>query len=352
MPIEASVEDWRIVKKRWEAWWDCDIFDRVVTCISAPRDGVESTAAREADPKTRWTDVDYLIRSMHDQIRNTWYGGEGLPLFYHGWSVGHSLMFGCKPHFAQDTIWVEPVPRDGLTFEEWEDHPWWTWILEATKKVTRASRGEYFVLPVWGNHAGDNLALICGSEQLAMDVALDPDWVAAAVKRISDILMTQFDRLWELVQASELGIEGSVNYCGCWSPGKTLGFDCDISCMVSPDAFQRMFLPPLVETMHSVDHRIYHLDGPCALHHLDALLDLPELHAIQWVPGAGQEEIMQWVPLLQRIQTAGKAIQVSVAPDEVEPLMAVLRREGLCLCTRSTSEGEGRRLLERVSQSV
>jgi hypothetical protein len=350
--MEASVEDWSIVKKRWEAWWDCDMFDRVVTCISAPRDGVQSTAVQEVDPETKWTDVDFMIRRMREEMRSTWNGGEGLPLFYHGWSVGHSLVFGCKPHFTPETIWVEPVALDELTFDEWEDHPWWSWILEATERVTRASQGEYFVMPMWGNHAGDTFALIRGTEQLAMDVAVNPEWLATAVKRTSDILMRQFDRLWELVQAAELGIQGSVNYCGCWSPGRTLGFDCDISCMVSPDAFQRIFLSPLIQTMHSVDHRIYHLDGPCALHHLDALLDLPELHAIQWVPGSGRGEIMQWVPLLQRIQARGKAIQVFVAPHEVQPLLAELQPEGLCLRTWSTSESEGRRLLEQVAQSL
>lgn len=353
MPIEAIVEDWPLVKKRWEAWWNGDLLDRVVTCISAPRDGIQSTAVHEVDPETKWTDVDFMIRRMRKEMRDTWYGGERLPLFYHGWSVGHSLMFGCEPRFAPETIWVaSPASAKQAypTFDGWEDHPWWSWMQQATEKATRASRGEYFVMPMWGNHAGDNLALIRGSEQLAMDVALNPDRVAAAVRRFSDILMEQFDHLWEVVQSPDSGIQGSVNYCGCWSPGKTMGFDCDVSCMVSPDAFQRIFLPPLIETMHSVDHRIYHLDGTGALHHLDALLGLPEIHAIQWVPGAGREEIMQWVPLLQRIQEKGKAIQVSVAPHEVEPLLAELRPEGLCLCTRSASESEGRRLLERVAQ--
>ena len=351
--IETIVEDWPLVKKRWEAWWDCDMIDRVVMCITSPRDGMQSTACEEVDAETKWTDVDFMIRCTREKMRGTWYGGEKLPLFYHGWSVGHSLMFGCSPRFEQETIWVDraPLGENGRpNFDGWEDHPWWSWMVEATTKAVRASRGEYFVMPMWGNHAGDNLALIRGVGQLAIDIAVNSDWVAEAVRLLSGILLRQFDHLWNLVQSPDLALQGSVNYCGCWSPGKTLGFDCDISCMMSPSDFRRIFLPPLAQTMHSVDHRIYHLDGPGALHHLDTLLDLPELHAIQWVPGAGQERIMQWVPLLQRIQDSGKAIQVSVVADEVEPLLAELRPAGLCILTRCGSESEGRKLLQRAAR--
>jgi len=67
--------------------------------------------------------------------------------------------------------------------------------------------------------------------------------------------------------------------------------------------------------MHTVDHRIYHLDGPGAIHHLDTLLNLPELHAIQWVPGAGVTGgITQWVPLILRVQSKGKSIVVYAGP--------------------------------------
>ena len=353
MGIETIVEDWPLVKKRWEAWWNCELFDRVVTCISAPRDHVQPAAVEEVDIETQWTDVDCMIRRMRAGIRSTWCGGERLPLFDHRWAVGNSLMFGCKPHFTPRTVWVDPqaVGEDAYpTFDGWQNNPWWGWMQQATEKAARASRGEYFVTPNWGNHAGDLLASIRGTEQLAIDVAVNPDWVATAVKLLSDILMEQFDRLWEVILAPEVRTEGTLNGCACWSPGKTMAFDCDFSCMISPDAFQRLFLGPLIETMHTVDRRIYHLDGANALHHLDTLLDLPELHAIEWVPGVGREEIMQWVPLLRHIQGKGKAIQVSVAPHEVEPLLAELQPEGLCLCTHSASESEGRRLLERVAQ--
>jgi len=347
------VEDWPLARKRWEAWWHGDLFDRVVTCIAAPREGVKPAPVPESNPETQWMDADFMIRRTREEIRTTWYGGERVPLFWHNWSVGHALMFGCRPHFTPDTVWADPAPAaaNGYpSFDGWERHPHWAWLVRATEQAVAASRGEYFVMPMWGNHAVDNLAVVRGAEQLAIDVAENPGWVADAVERLSGILMEQFDRLWQIVRPPGRETDGSVNYCGCWSPAKTMGFDCDFSCMVSPDAFRRLFLPPLLQTMHTVDHRIYHLDGVCALQHLDTLLELPEIHAIQWVPGAGREAILQWVPMLQRIQAKGKALHLSVAPQEIEPLLRTLRPQGLCLCTYTASESEGRRLLKQITE--
>ena len=352
MSIEEIIEDWATVKKRWEAWWQREIYDRVPVQVTAPRDGIPPFESEEVDPKTQWTDVDFMIRRMSEQIRTTYYGGEALPYLRHAWSAGHSLYFGCEPHFESNTVWVDPAPlgKDGYpSFDGWRESPWWKWMLDSTEQASRASKGRYYVWPGWGNHAGDNLSLVRGTERLLMDIALDPEWVKRAVKTISDIQIEVFEELWRLVSPELTGVEGSIFYPGCWSPTRTMAFDCDVSCMFSNEVFRETFLPPLVETMHTVDHRIYHLDGPGAFHHLDTLLDLPELQAIQWVAGAGHREITQWIPLIQRIQSKGKGVQVGVTPEEIEPLLREVRPEGLLIRTSCETEDRARQLLDRVA---
>jgi hypothetical protein len=130
-----------------------------------------------------------------------------------------------------------------------------------------------------------------------------------------------------------------------------MGFDCDISCMLSPRQFEELFLPPLIETMHMVDHRIYHLDGTVALQHLDRLLDVPEIQAIQWVPGDGHEAVLQWVPLIRRIQKAGKGVQVCARPEDVPGLLNEVSARGLCIVTTCDSEQEARDLLDVASRT-
>jgi hypothetical protein len=116
--------------------------------------------------------------------------------------------------------------------------------------------------------------------------------------------MDSFGELWKIADQTVTGLEGSMAG-GIWSPGRGKEFSCDISCNLSPKQFEDLFRPPLIETMRTVDHRYYHLDGTVALHHLDGLLSVPEIHAIQWIPDAGHEAILEWVPLIRRIRALG-----------------------------------------------
>lgn len=359
MGIEEVIEDWGSVKLRFEAWWQHEIVDRPLLAVTAPRrrlDGepslpISNSSPNAAEVEAMWTDSAVMIQRQEQVLQRTYFGGEALPVFYHNWSAGHALYFGCTPHFTPDTVWVDPAPVDEHGYpilEGWEANPWWQWMQDCTVKAVQASRGRWFVMPVWGNQAGDNLGLVRGAEKLLLDIANNRTWVHQAIRQLSAIQIKTFARLWELVDPALAGVEGSINYVCCWSPQRTMAFDCDLSCMLSPRDFNELFLPSLRETMQTVQQRIYHLDGTVALQHLPVLLGLPELHAIQWLPGAGREAIAQWIPLIQRVQAAGKSIAVYMQPEEIPLLLRECKPEGLFINTACASEDEARRLIERV----
>jgi hypothetical protein len=64
------------------------------------------------------------------------------------------------------------------------------------------------------------------------------------------------------------------------------------------------------------------------LRFLDTLLALPEIHAIQWVPGAGNDYWAHWIKVYQRIQAAHKAFCLHVPMGDLDHLFDVLRPEG------------------------
>lgn len=353
--IETIKDDWETTKKRFAHWWANELCDRALVQVTAPKQGAQpgQWPGGAVDAETAWTHVEYMIWRTLEGIRTTYYGGEALPVLWHNWSVGHALLMGCEPRYAPDTVWTDPLPAaaDGyppIRFRR--EGRWWRWMRDSTLRAAQASQGRYFVMPAWGNHAADNLALIRGSQELMVDIAENPAWVRQAAREVSDILIEVHAALWPLVGEAVTGIEGSVNYCSMWSPGKTMGFDCDISCCISPPQFEDLFLPPLVETMRTVDHRIYHLDGTVALQHLDLLLSVPEIQAIQWVPGAGHDAILQWIPLIRRIQQAGKAVLVYAAAQDIPALLGAVSARALCIGTGCASEQEARDLLKVVER--
>jgi hypothetical protein len=80
-------------------------------------------------------------------------------------------------------------------------------------------------------------------------------------------------------------------------------------------------------------------------------MELPNVQAIQWVQGVGDDwPIMQWLPLIQRIQAAGKSVVVDLDLKDLEPIISALRPEGLLLCVPSESEEQELEILKRVER--
>ena len=93
-----------------------------------------------------------------------------------------------------------------------------------------------------------------------------------------------------------------------------------------------------------------HLDGHQCLCHLDHLLAIEPLDAIEWtpdptVPGGGSPE---WYPLYRRILGAGKSVQaIGVKPDEVIPLLDAVGGKGIYI---SVNTGGDRAAFEGVAE--
>ena len=99
--------------------------------------------------------------------------------------------------------------------------------------------------------------------------------------------------------------------------------------MISDEAFEELFVPGIIRECRHMDRCLYHLDGPQALRYLDRLLEIPEIHAIQWVPGAGQDYWADWIDVYRRIQAAGKAMQFWLPAKDLDRLFESLSPEGV-----------------------
>ena len=51
---------------------------------------------------------------------------------------------------------------------------------------------------------------------------------------------------------------------------------------------------------------MYHLDGPDAVKHIPMIADVKELTGIQYIPGAGNDDIKHALPVYRKIQELGK----------------------------------------------
>jgi hypothetical protein len=121
--------------------------------------------------------------------------------------------------------------------------------------------------------------------------------------------------------------------------------------MFSPEMFRKFVVPFLREQCAYLDYSMYHLDGNEQFRHLDALLEIEELDAIEWTPNAnlplGGDP--QWYGLYRRILDAGKSVQAYLVwPREIVPLLDAVGGRGVYILGMFRNRAE----VDAVAQEI
>lgn len=156
---------------------------------------------------------------------------------------------------------------------------------EAVAELIRLSKGEFPVSVTDNAGVMDALAEIRGTDALIMDMIADPEFVEEGVQRLLPIYKQTQQELFDLTYESN---GGSIqSWMQLWAPQRLAQMQCDLCVMISPEMFNRFVMPELEELCSFLDYPVYHFDGQEQIRHLDSLLSLKNLRAIQWTPVAG-----------------------------------------------------------------
>ena len=322
------------VTERFEAWWNCEIVDRPLVSIDVtPPPGPPLLKKRYDSLRERWMDTDFILDQFETSLRGRVFLAETIPIFCP--NLGPeivSTLFGAELEFGETTSWSKPVAAscfDLLKCEPDFDNRYWAWICRATDLSLQRGAGQWLTAVTDLHTNGDLAASLRTPQNLCMDLAEDLDGVAAAVERVTDYFPAIYDDLWSRIRAAG---QPSTTWLPSLHTGRSYALSCDFICMISPAMFERAILPSIVREMRFLERSLFHLDGPGALCHLDALLACPELNGVQWVYGAGNGPAARWVPVYQRIQTAHKCMMILCEDiGDAEAILPQLRPEGVWL---------------------
>lgn len=225
--------------------------------------------------------------------------------------------------------------------------------METIRELLELSKGDYPVSVTDNAGVIDALAAIRGTDNLLMDMITDPEFVEEGLQKLLPIYKQTEEALFDLVKENN---EGSVlTWMQLWAPERMAQMQCDMSVMISPEMFNRFVMPELEELCEFLDVPVYHFDGQEQIRHLDSLLSLDKLRAIQWTHVAGQPLTSEFIPVLQKIQQAGKNLILFPKPHEVEKLLDELSSTGLHLKidgVQTVAEAEElMKLIEKHSKS-
>ncbi|MCE5185937.1 MAG: uroporphyrinogen decarboxylase family protein [Planctomycetaceae bacterium] len=332
--------NWPQTQQHFISWWQCQglVLGSWGTGLdnSSPPHSIVSAPPAAADATQYHTDPDYVAQRLRYEMSRKVWPADILPA---AWpeigTVSIAPCLGAAARYSDDNVWYQPCITDPQTHPPLRfdpAHPSYR-ILEAlVRRSVEESRGNYLIgMPAIISNL-DVLAELRGIQNLLLDMIERPDWVHEKLQEIEIAYYSAFNAFYELIKAPDGSM--AFGYFMLWGPGKTGLLQCDAAALFSPRMFEQFVIPYLRQSVRFLDYSMFHIDGHQCLAHLDYLLELEGLDAIEWTPdpkvppgGSGH-----WYDLYRKILAAKKAVWVAnIDTEDVLPLLDAIGAQGVYL---------------------
>jgi len=349
-----SKPDFDQAVQRILAWFEQEVIDRPP--VRFTRHNAEYETVDDVwkdtwrDQKDKWFDEQYQIDHFLDQVRGKSFLGETFPVYWPNLGPNvFAALYGCPLEFAEVTSWAAPILSDYLRPPALD---WQSEYLRKLESLTRCALevcSGQFIVGYTDLHPGiDWLAALRGTEMLLMDLVENPEPIQQLLRACTADFLRLYDYFDGMLK--EAG-QPSISWMGIPSFGKMHIPSCDFATMISPRHFQEYVYPSLLTEVQHMTHNVFHVDGKGVARHLERILELPNIQAIQWVQGVGDDlPILQWTPLIRRVQTAGKSVVVDLSPTELEDFIEAVPPKGILLTMATETEAEEIAILQRLEK--
>jgi hypothetical protein len=342
--------------RRVEAWFAGEMLDRPPVRFMAHNafldSGADLAGLTAEERRARWLDPEYQIDRFLMSIEGSAFHGETFPVYFPNLGPDvYAAFYGAPLHFGEVTSWSTPIVHDWDDLDQLSfsfDNPYFQKLEELTRHALERCEGR-FMVGYTDLHPGlDCAAAWRDPQQLCIDMLDSPNQVS----RLAELAIADFETIYDhfdslLKAAGQL----SVSWMGIPSCGRMHIPSCDFANLISPAMFRQFGLPVLQREVRTMTHNVFHVDGKRVARHLDAILSVPDVHAIQWVQGVGDDQpIMQWTPLIRQLQARKMPVIVDLSQAELDDFMAAMRPEGLFLWIAANGEDEQLAIIRRLEQ--
>jgi hypothetical protein len=315
VPIDFSPERWEKVAANARAWWEGRLGRPLVQVCVGGRDPGRPRPSLPSRGFASHYDMSVPVEAIVDRwdydLSCTKFLGDAFPHVWPNFGAGVMAAFlGCRVRNTRDTTWFEPP--DGAELDELEfafdpDNAWLRRVEDLMRAAMDRWHGSVQVAMTDLGGTLDVLASFRPAQQLLMDLYDHPARVEELTWQLHELWWLYFDRLDAILRA------GANPAYTAWTPlfseKPYYMLQCDLCYMIGPAMFERFVLPELAACCRRLGNPAYHLDGPGQIPHLDMLLAIPELKAIQYVPTLAARDATKYPDLFRRVRGGGKLIQ-------------------------------------------
>jgi hypothetical protein len=357
-------DNWAETEERFKLWWEGKNSGRPLMRVVGKRKSPTEPLEIIGEPKTPeefYMDVENNIIRYRNYCKAHTFLGEAFPSFSVDLGPGSmALYLGAEPNFTWDTVWFKECIEDWDKYGDFvynQDNYWWKKHIEIIKKAKELSDVE-FIINIPDIIENIDIPLVMrGTENIIFDIMDEPDMIKKYLKQIDELYFKYYNQFYDIVKNED----GSSCYTvfSIWGPGKTAKIQCDFSAMMSPNQFREFILPSLKKQCKNLDYSLYHLDGPDAIKHVDAIMEIKELKALQWTCGAGKPDggCVDWYPIYDKVRAAGKSLWIQLYDGDfkdwinsAEKLIKRYGTEGLYLIFPDMEEDEAIQLMDKAEK--
>ena len=345
-PGEGYKLNWEETKEKFTNYWQHKNTGRPLMCVIARRPEVEQFS--DGTPveggyldqicqgkyynmpkELYWKDMEDKYQNAERIVARYRYFcdthaflGESFPNLNIDFGPGSTAAYlGSDIGFKEDTVWFKKCLDGGdgvpkLTFDP--ENKWFKKHLQLAKDCRALAKDDFYVdMPDLMENI-DVLASLRGAQDTLFDLLDEPEKVGQRIQEVTDVYYDYYDRFYDVIKDKDGG--NAYTVFQIWGPGRTVKLQCDFSAMMAPEDFRKYIQPSLRTQSENVDHVLYHLDGPAAIKHMDALMEIEGIDALQWTSGdAGPDGTLpDWDVIYDKAIAAGKSIWVKVYSGEFE----------------------------------
>ncbi len=346
--------NWEESKQHYINWWNhkgivLTMWEHFQQGVKPHADVPAPTPAK--DLNQRWFDPQWRATQLNHYVANSSLMADILPVANTQLGPGSlAAILGGVIEGGEDTIWIHPNPNPQEDIVLDPHNAALELHRNLLKECKKLSNGNYYVGMPDLMEGLDILAALRGTDTVLMDTVMNPELLDRQLQQVNDIYFKVYDELYDIIREDD-GM--AFCYFSIWGPGRVSKLQSDISIMISEEDYRRFVQPYIRQQCQKLDYTLYHLDGVGAIRHLDALLEIKELNAIQWTPGVGEPQggDPKWYDLYKRILAGGKSIQANwVTLDELQPLLDNVGTDGLLLSMDFHNENEIEQALKIIEK--
>ncbi len=256
--------------------------------------------------------VDDVLDAIEYEVCSYEYIGDAYPSFNldcFGPGITAAIL-GAELDNSTGNVWFKPkeiIEPDEMQFVFSEDNVWYKRIAEIMQKSVERFEGKIMLTMPDLSGVMDILASFRHGELLLYDLYDYPDETKKLNAEIFEHWKTLYNKFSNISKFDEFGYS---DWASVLSTKPSYVIQSDFSYMIGEEMFGEFVLPNLQKFCDWLPRTLYHMDGPGEIKHLDMLLSLKKLDAIQWVPGAGNPTCENYPEIYEKVENSGKNIQI------------------------------------------